>query len=82
MRHGLNFFRCVAAALGTPPWMDQGVRREETKIGRNQSAIGVPAPCGSEDDLNRIAGNVDIEIGFDWVPDHCFDRKGFSFRGS
>src|SRR6516164_9590396 len=69
--HGLNLLRLVVAGVAIPPGMpDQRVRRQEAEISLDQTTIRVPAPRRSEGHLDIGLGNIDVEIGFDRVPDH------------
>ena len=57
--------------VAIPPGMpDQRVRRQEAEISLDQTTIRVPAPRRSEGHLDFGLGNIDVEIGFDRVPDH------------
>jgi hypothetical protein len=61
--------------------LDKRARRQETEIGLKRPTIRVAAPRGREDDINSTLGNVDIEVGFDGVPDHRSTEIGSQPRG-
>ncbi len=64
--HGFDFFGRVAAGIDAPSAMDGRIRRQQTQVGIEQAAEGVPTSCGSEDDLDLGLGNIDIEIRTRW----------------
>jgi hypothetical protein len=83
IRHCLDLSRRITNGFTAPRMFDNWARRKKARqlLVINQTPVRVAAPGWCENHLDGSLGDIDIEIGFDRMPDHFVPRPRIALPG-